>query len=166
MESPPLSCLTYAHNKQRVFNVKIVQKSQRRQVVSMVGNARLARLACWTGLASSTNWRKPPHAGCGKIVGGHDPRKGRRVVKREQKIRLRDMLSYGLFGAAFLFLAAVSLSSCANAPHWLGGLPADAPPRRGTLEYDAWIAQRAQEAARPKTEQQQPNKYMRGRPPA
>jgi hypothetical protein len=41
-------------------------------------------------------------------------------------------------------------------PHWIGGLPADAPPRRGTPEYDAWMAARAQDAARPKTEQQQP----------
>jgi hypothetical protein len=42
----------------------------------------------------------------------------------------------------------------ADMPHWMGGLPADAPPRRGTPEYDAWMAKRAQEAARPKTEQQ------------
>ena len=27
------------------------------------------------------------------------------------------------------------------------------PPRRGTPEYDAWMATRAQEAARPKTAQ-------------
>jgi hypothetical protein len=40
-------------------------------------------------------------------------------------------------------------------PHWMGGLPADAPPRRGTPEYDEMMAKRAQEAARPKTEQQQ-----------
>jgi hypothetical protein len=73
-------------------------------------------------------------------VGCHDPREGRQLVKR----------------TAFLFLAALSLSSCANAPHWLGGLPADAPPRPGTLEYDAWMAQRAQEDARPKIGQQQP----------
>jgi hypothetical protein len=58
------------------------------------------------------------------------------------------------------------LSSCAgdrtaseriaDMPHWMGGLPADAPPRRGTPEYDEMMAKRAQEAARPKTEQQQP----------
>jgi hypothetical protein len=41
-------------------------------------------------------------------------------------------------------------------PHAIGGLPADTPPRRGTPEYDAWMAKRAEEAARPKTEQQQP----------
>jgi hypothetical protein len=64
----------------------------------------------------------------------------------------------------FLCLAALSLSSCtggrtvgehiADMPPWLGGLPADAPPRRGTREYDAFMAKRAQEAATPKTEQQ------------
>ena len=59
---------------------------------------------------------------------------------------------------AFLCLAALSLSSCTGAqtaehiadmPHWMGGLPGDAPPRHGTSEW-------AQEAAKPKTEQQQP----------
>jgi hypothetical protein len=33
-------------------------------------------------------------------------------------------------------------------PAWLGGEPADVPPRRGTPEYDALQAKRAQEAAR------------------
>ncbi len=68
--------------------------------------------------------------------------------------------------SALLCLACVFLSSCASGrtagehiadmPHWMGGLPEDAPPRRGTPEYDAWMAKRAQEAARPKVEQQQP----------
>ncbi len=66
--------------------------------------------------------------------------------------------------SAFLCLACVTLSSCtggrtphiADMPHWMGGLPEDAPPRPGTPEHDAWMAKRAQEAARPKTEQQQP----------
>jgi hypothetical protein len=68
--------------------------------------------------------------------------------------------------SALLCLATLSLSSCAGGrtagehiadmPHWMGGLPEDAPPRRGAPEYDAWVAKRAQEAARPKTEQQQP----------
>ena len=57
---------------------------------------------------------------------------------------------------AFLCLTCVTLSSCAGMPHWMGGLPPDAPPRRGTPEYDEFMAKRAQEAARPKTEQQQP----------
>ena len=68
--------------------------------------------------------------------------------------------------SALLCLARFSLSSCAgertageriaDMPHWMGGLPADAPPRRGTPEYDEMMTKRAQEAARPKTEQQQP----------
>jgi len=41
-------------------------------------------------------------------------------------------------------------------PHWMGGLPADAPPRRGTPEYDEMMTKRAQEAARRKIERQQP----------
>jgi hypothetical protein len=66
--------------------------------------------------------------------------------------------------SAFVCLACLSLSSCtsgrttgehvADMPHWMGGLPADAPPRRGTPEYDEFMAKRAQEAARPKIEQQ------------
>ena len=52
---------------------------------------------------------------------------------------------------AFLCLACVSLSSCAgktpgehlaDMPHWMGGEPAGVPPRRGTPEYDAWMAAR------------------------
>jgi hypothetical protein len=65
-------------------------------------------------------------------------------------------------GAALLCLACVALSSCAgktpgeafaDMPHWIGGEPAGVPPRRGTAEYDAWMAARAQEAARPKADQ-------------
>jgi hypothetical protein len=41
----------------------------------------------------------------------------------------------------------------ADMPHWMGGLPAGVPPRRGTPEYDAWMAARAEEAAKPKTNQ-------------
>jgi hypothetical protein len=61
-----------------------------------------------------------------------------------------------------LCLACISLSCCAgktpgehfaDMPHWIGGEPAGVPPRRGTAEYDAWMAARAQEAARPKTDQ-------------
>jgi hypothetical protein len=51
----------------------------------------------------------------------------------------------------------LSLSGCASGPHvadvphWAGGLPPDAPPRPGTPAYEAWQAERAKEAARPKT---------------
>src|SRR3982751_387298 len=64
---------------------------------------------------------------------------------------------------ALLGFACVLLSSCAagqsasehlaDMPHWMGGLPDGVPPRRGTPEYDAWMAARAEEAAKPKTTQ-------------
>src|ERR1700730_12446731 len=44
-----------------------------------------------------------------------------------------------------LFVIASVLSSCTSAgvgdyvPNWAGGLPKNAPPRPGTLEYDAYI---------------------------
>jgi hypothetical protein len=38
----------------------------------------------------------------------------------------------------------------ADMPHWMGGEPAGVPPRRGTPEYDAWMAARAEEAAKTK----------------
>jgi len=72
--------------------------------------------------------------------------------------------SYPILISVFLCLGCVLLSSCAgrtagehiaDMPHWMGGEPEGVPPRRGTPEYDAWMAARAQEAARPKTD---PNK--------
>ena len=63
---------------------------------------------------------------------------------------------------ALLCLACLSLASCAgqtagerlaDMPYWMGGLPAGVPPRRGTPEYDAWMAARAEDAARPKNPQ-------------
>jgi hypothetical protein len=62
---------------------------------------------------------------------------------------------------ALLGLAGVLLSSCAgrtagermaDMPHWMGGEPDGVPPRHGTPEYDAWMAARAQEAAKSKTD--------------
>jgi hypothetical protein len=66
------------------------------------------------------------------------------------------------FKPVLLCFACLLLSACAgktpgehiaDMPHWMGGEPAGVPPRRGTPEYDAWMAARAQEAARPKTDQ-------------
>jgi hypothetical protein len=47
-------------------------------------------------------------------------------------------------------------------PAWVGGLPADAPPRPGTVQYDAWIKERERKrllpaADRGKEEQTQPS---------
>lgn len=67
-----------------------------------------------------------------------------------------------LLNCALLCLAGMMLTSCAgktageslaDMPQWMGGMPPGVPPRRGTPEYDAWMAARTQEAARPKTAQ-------------
>src|SRR5260370_42282433 len=66
--------------------------------------------------------------------------------------------------SVFLCLAVLSLPSCSSMhvgdliPHAIGGLPADTPPQRSTPEYDAWMAKRAEEAARPTNQEQQPEK--------
>jgi hypothetical protein len=68
---------------------------------------------------------------------------------------------------ALLGVAWVSLSACAGGPttgermadlpHWMGGEPPGVPPRRGTPEYNAWMAARAAEAARIKTDTPKPD---------
>ena len=54
-----------------------------------------------------------------------------------------------LFAIANLIAGCASTGSnpIADMPSWMGGLPADAPPRPGTPAYDAWQA--AKEPARP-----------------
>jgi len=75
----------------------------------------------------------------------------------------RDESSLPALKWAFVCVACVSLSSCAtqtagehlaDLPHWMGGEPAGVPPRPGSPQYDAWMAARAQEAARPKNADQ------------
>ena len=34
-------------------------------------------------------------------------------------------------------------------PQWLGGLPADAPPRPGTAKYDEWMKERERQRLEP-----------------
>src|SRR5260370_27379945 len=93
------------------------------------------------------------------LAGDNDwPRRPRGATIRRHKSGTNHTIS--LIKAGLLCLAVLLLPSCSSVhigdmPHWMGGLPADAPPRRGTAEYDAWMAKRTQEAASPKTEQQQ-----------
>lgn len=43
--------------------------------------------------------------------------------------------------------SSVSAVVADKVPMWLGGMPEDVPPRRGTPEYDAWMKKRAEDAA-------------------
>ena len=65
-------------------------------------------------------------------------------------------------------LLAVALSGCASLnekasaamgayiPQWAGGLPADAPPRPGTPEYDAYMKERERLRLIPADQRPQP----------
>jgi len=66
------------------------------------------------------------------------------------------------FRSLLLLLAATAgLSGCGTVnerlsagmgdyvPQWAGGLPADAPPRPGTAQYDAWMKEREQKRLQP-----------------
>jgi hypothetical protein len=71
-------------------------------------------------------------------------------------------LKWVLLGLAFFSLSACASGRTpgermADLPQWMGGEPNGVPPRRGTPEYDAWMAARAQEAARIKSEQPKPD---------
>ena len=60
-----------------------------------------------------------------------------------------------------VMLPACSLGGCGSineklangagdyVPQWLGGLPADAPPRPGTAKYDAYMAERERKRLEP-----------------
>jgi hypothetical protein len=57
-----------------------------------------------------------------------------------------------------LIIAGPVLASCTSGgvvgdlmPHWMGGLPKNAPPRPGTPEYDAYRQRLEEEAARDKS---------------
>lgn len=67
----------------------------------------------------------------------------------------RRALPIGIIRSLLWLSVASLLTSCApvsavvadNVPTWLGGMPKDVPPRRGTPEYDAWMKKRAEDAA-------------------
>jgi hypothetical protein len=61
---------------------------------------------------------------------------------------------------ALSVLTCLVLSGCAsnvsgkiadNVPMWMGGMPNDVPPRRGTPEYEDWQKKRTEEANRVKS---------------
>src|SRR4051794_10599586 len=67
----------------------------------------------------------------------------------------RRDLPIWLIRSLLLSSAVSTLMSCApvsavvsdNMPMWLGGMPKDVPPRRGTPEFDEWMKKRNEDAA-------------------
>jgi hypothetical protein len=70
--------------------------------------------------------------------------------------------------AALAALSALGLSACGgineklaagmsdHIPQWLGGLPADAPPRPGTPEYDEFMKERERKRLEPRPRRTMP----------
>lgn len=47
-------------------------------------------------------------------------------------------------------------------PQWAGGLPADAPPRPGTPQYDAWMKEREQKRLMPAANREREEQAQKG----
>lgn len=47
-------------------------------------------------------------------------------------------------------------------PQWAGGLPADAPPRPGTPQYDAWMKEREQKRLMPAAKREKEEQAQKG----
>lgn len=47
-------------------------------------------------------------------------------------------------------------------PQWAGGLPADAPPRPGTPQYDAWMKEREQKRLMPAADRERKEQAQKG----
>ncbi|WGD55395.1 hypothetical protein QA641_16855 [Bradyrhizobium sp. CB1650] len=73
-----------------------------------------------------------------------------------------------------LFALAAGLSGCGTVneklsagmgdyiPQWAGGLPADAPPRPGTPQYDAYMKERERKRLMPATERDKEEQAQKG----
>ena len=60
--------------------------------------------------------------------------------------RLASLSAVGLVACALSGCGTINEKLAAGmgdyVPQWLGGLPADAPPRPGTAKYDEWMKER------------------------
>jgi hypothetical protein len=72
-----------------------------------------------------------------------------------------------------LLVVGLSLASCSTVagkvsdwtPHWMGGMPKDAPPRPGTPEYDEYQRKLEAERTRDKSQDPKSDTATTGRPP-
>jgi hypothetical protein len=84
------------------------------------------------------------------------------------------MPSRSLSIAAALALLAPNLAGCGTVneklsagmgdyvPHWAGGLPADAPPRPGTPQYDAYMKERERKRLMPAADREKEEQVQKG----
>ena len=87
--------------------------------------------------------------------------------KRLMRIRLPST-------AAVVALLASSLAGCGTVnerlsagmgdyvPQWAGGLPADAPPRAGTPQYDAYMKERERKRLMPAADREKEEQVQKG----
>lgn len=85
-----------------------------------------------------------------------------------------SMGSRSLSIAAVVALLAPSLAGCGTVneklsagmgdyvPQWAGGLPADAPPRPGTPQYDAYMRERERKRLLPAAEREKEDQAQKG----
>ena len=84
------------------------------------------------------------------------------------------MRSRSLSIAAFVALLASNLAGCGTVneklsagmgdyvPQWAGGLPADAPPRPGTPQYEAYMKERERKRLLPAAEREKEEQAQQG----
>jgi hypothetical protein len=68
---------------------------------------------------------------------------------RHQAIALAVALIAGGLGGCGTINTYLADSASDYIPHWLGGMPADAPPRPGTAKYDEFMREREQKRLEP-----------------
>jgi len=78
------------------------------------------------------------------------------VSPRKLAMVLASALLVGALSGCASLNEKASAGMGAYIPQWAGGLPADAPPRPGTAEYDAYMKERERLRMMPASERPQP----------
>jgi hypothetical protein len=68
---------------------------------------------------------------------------------RQLAIVLAVALTSGGLGGCGTVNGYLAAGASDYIPHWLGGMPADAPPRPGTAKYDEYMKEREQKRLEP-----------------
>jgi hypothetical protein len=106
----------------------------------------------WSGLRPARSAGKPSTGGCRKST-FEDCDADEMPVARRQSAALSAiaLLAMGLSGCAGINEKLAAGVSDAI-PAWAGGMPADAPPRPGTAQYDEFMRERERKRLMPAAE--------------